>query len=133
MKYVAMYGLTALVFFGIDLVWLLTMTSRFYARYVGDLFLESPNFPVAGAFYLVYVVGVMILAALPAYRAGDVRMAILYGAILGLLAYGTYDLTNMATLRGWAWQVAVVDMIWGTVLTATVATASYYIARWLQV
>jgi uncharacterized membrane protein len=128
-----MYALTALVFFAIDLVWLLTMTPRFYQRYLGDLLLESPNLPVAGAFYLVYVVGVMILAALPAYEQGDVRTALIRGALLGLLAYGTYDLTNMATLKGWSIEVTIVDMIWGTVLTATVATASYYIARWLNV
>lgn len=133
MKYLALYGLTAVVFFAIDLVWLTTMTSRFYSKYLGDLLLDSPNLPVAGAFYLVYVVGVMILASLPAYEQGDVKVALVRGALLGLLAYGTYDLTNMATIRGWAWQVTVVDMVWGTVLTATVATASYFIARWLQV
>ncbi len=133
MKYLALYGLTAVVFFAIDLVWLTTMTSRFYSKYLGDLLLDKPNFPVAAAFYLVYVVGVMVLAALPAYEQGDVKVALVRGALLGLLAYGTYDLTNMATIRGWAWQVTVVDLVWGTVLTATVATASYYIARWLQV
>ena len=133
MKYLALYGLTAVVFFAIDLVWLTTMTSRFYSKYLGDLLLDKPNLPVAAAFYLVYVVGVMVLAALPAYEQGDVKVALVRGALLGLLAYGTYDLTNMATIRGWAWQVTVVDLVWGTVLTATVATASYFIARWLQV
>lgn len=133
LKYAELYGLTAVVFFAIDLVWLSTATPRIYKPYIGDLLLDKPNMPVAAAFYLLYVVGVLFLATLPGYDKGSISDAFLRGAVLGLLAYGTYDLTNLATLKGWAWQVSVIDMIWGTLLTGTVAAIGYLFARWLQV
>jgi len=133
LKYAELYGLTAIVFFAFDFVWLSTATSRIYKPYVGDLLLDKPNMPVAAAFYLLYVVGVLFLATLPGYDKGSISDAFLRGAVLGLLAYGTYDLTNLATLKGWAWQVSVIDMVWGTLLTGTVAAIGYLFARWLQV
>jgi len=133
LKYAELYGLTAIVFFAFDFIWLSTDTSRIYKPYVGDQLLDKPNMPVAAAFYLLYVVGVLFLASLPGYDKGSIGDAFLRGAILGLLAYGTYDLTNLATLKGWAWQVSVIDMIWGTLLTGTVAAVGYLFARWLQV
>lgn len=132
-KYLELYGLTAIVFFAIDFVWLSIATSRIYAPYIGDLLLERPNLPVAAAFYLLYVVGVLYLASLPGYDSGSISQAAIRGAVLGLLAYGTYDLTNLSTLKGWAWQVSAIDMVWGTVLTGTVAAAGFVIAKWLQV
>lgn len=133
LKYAELYGLTALVFFAFDFVWLSTATSRIYKPYVGDLLLDKPNMPVAAAFYLLYVVGVLFLATLPGYDNASISDAFVRGAVLGLLAYGTYDLTNLATLKGWAWQVSVIDMVWGTLLTGTVAAIGYLFARWLQV
>jgi uncharacterized membrane protein len=84
------------------------------------------------AFYLLYVVGVLALAVVPGLRAEALSDALWRGALFGFLAYGTYDLTNLATLRGWAWQVSVVDMIWGAVLTSLVTLAGYYAGVWLQ-
>jgi len=133
LKYVELYGLTALVFFAIDFVWLSVATSRIYRPFIGDLLLDKPNLPVAAAFYLLYVVGVLVLASLPGYEKSSLGDAVMRGAIFGLLAYGTYDLTNLSTLKGWAWQVSVIDMVWGTVLTGTVAAVGYLFARWLQV
>jgi len=103
------------------------------ARQAPEACSDKPNMPVAAAFYLLYVVGVLFLATLPGYDKGSISDAFLRGAVLGLLAYGTYDLTNLATLKGWAWQVSVIDMVWGTLLTGTVAAVGYLIARWLQV
>jgi len=133
LKYLGLYGLTTAVFFAIDFVWLSTATERIYKPYVGDLLLEKPNLPVAAAFYLIYVVGVLVLASLPGYEKGSIAIAISRGAIFGLLAYATYDLTNLATLKGWAWQVSVIDMIWGATLTGTVAAVGYLFARWLKI
>lgn len=132
LKYVELYGLTTAVFFAIDFVWLTFATDRLYRPYIGDLLLTKPNLPVAGAFYLLYVVGVLVLASLPGYDKGSAGEAIMRGAIFGFLAYGTYDLTNLSTLKGWAWQVSVIDMVWGAVLTGSVAAVGYFIARWLQ-
>ena len=133
LKYAGLYGLTAIVFFAMDFVWLSVATGRVYRPYIGDLLLDKPNMPVAAAFYLLYVIGVLLLASLPGYEKGLVGDAILRGAVFGLLAYGTYDLTNLSTLKGWAWQVSAIDMVWGTVLTGTVAAVGFYIARWLEV
>ncbi|MDH4139491.1 MAG: DUF2177 family protein [Coriobacteriia bacterium] len=132
-KLVELYLISTVTFFAIDFVWLSTMTSRFYQTHLDDLLLEKPNLPIAAAFYLLYVIGVLVLAALPAHEKGQVAVAIWRGAVFGLLAYGTYDLTNLSTLKGWSWQVSVVDMIWGAVITGTVATVAYYAARWLDV
>ena len=132
-KYLGLYGLTTAVFFAMDFVWLSTATDRIYKPYVGNLLLEKPNVPVAAAFYLMYVVGVLVLASLPGYEKGSLIVAVTRGALFGLLAYATYDLTNLATLKGWAWQVSVIDMIWGATLTGTVSVAGYLFARWLKI
>lgn len=132
-KIVQLYLLTAVVFFAIDLVWLSLVANTFYQAQIGPL-LKSPfNLPVAAGFYLFYVVGVLALAVLPGVEKGALIEVLWRGALLGAVAYGTYDLTNLATLKGYTWQVAAVDIVWGTVLTGTVAVAGYYIARWLNI
>jgi len=67
----------------------------------------------------------------PALNSGNVWEVVWRTALFGALAYGTYDLTNLATIKGWAWQIAVIDIIWGTALNSAVGTASYYIGVWL--
>ncbi len=130
-KLVYLYLITIVVFFAFDFVWLSTATSRIYKPYLGDLLAEKPNLPVAAAFYLFYVVGILALAVVPALNNGDVWGAVWRAALFGALAYGTYDLTNLATIRGWAWQVSVIDIIWGTTLNSVVAAISYYAGTWL--
>ena len=92
------------------------MTSRFYRPAMGELLADKPRLGVAVAFYLLYVAGLLVLAVIPAVERGSLPRAAMLGAIAGLLAYGTYDLTNHATLRGWPWQITLVDMVWGTLL-----------------
>jgi len=130
-KLAALYGITAVVFFTLDFVWLATATSRVYQPYLGDLLSPKPNLVVAGVFYLFYVVGLVALAIVPGLKEGALIGAVWRGALFGLLAYATYDLTNLATIAGWAWQVSVIDMIWGTVLNSIVAAAGFYAGVWL--
>lgn len=130
-KLIALYGITTLVFFAIDFVWLSTATSRIYQPYLGDLLSPKPNLPVAAAFYLFYVVGILALAVIPGLKEGALIGALWRGALFGLLAYATYDLTNLATIQGWPWQVSVIDMIWGTALNTVVAAAGFFAGRWL--
>lgn len=105
----------------LDAIWLATMTSRLYRRQLPGLLLDTPSWAPAVAFYGLYAVGVVVLVVLPALDHGyPLGRAVLYGALLGLVAYGTYDLTNQATLRGWSTVVTVVDMAWGASLTAVV-------------
>jgi uncharacterized membrane protein len=128
-KSALLYGACVVAFFAIDLVWLSTMTARIYKPRLGDLLAEQPKLAVAACFYLLYVVGIVALAVVPGLREGNVIGAVWRGALFGLLAYATYDLTNLATLRGWPWEIAVVDMIWGTTLTAAVSAIGYYAGR----
>ncbi len=130
-KYLGLYALTFLVFIVVDLTWLGFVAQGFYRSNLGKLMLGTPVWPVAIAFYLLYVVGVLVLVVLPAAHAGNVWQAVLLGALLGLVAYGTYDLTNWSTLAGWPAIVSIADLAWGTVLTTIVATAGYFIAKWL--
>lgn len=130
LRYVGAYVATFAVFMLVDLVWLGFVAQGFYRSYLGKWMLETPNWPVAIGFYLLYVLGAMILVVLPAARAGNVWQALGYGALLGLVAYGTYDLTNWATLKEWPAIISVADLAWGTTLTAIVSTAGYFIVRW---
>lgn len=126
-KYLILYAACALIFFPIDFIWLSTMGKGFYQRELGGLLLERPNLVIAGLFYLAYLVGVVALVAAPA--EGDVMKALLMGAVLGFVAYGTYDLTNLSTVKGFTPAVAMVDMAWGTALTAVTAAGGVWIAR----
>ncbi len=109
----------------IDAVWLVTMSKRFYSVRIGSLMAESPRVVPAAIFYLVYILGVTILVAVPAVNDewGFLKIFLL-GALLGLVAYGTYDLTNQATLKEWPLIVTVVDLIWGSLLTGVISIIS---------
>lgn len=124
-KLVALYGITTVVFFILDFIWLSTATERIYRPYLGDLLAEQPKLAVAAGFYLLYVVGILALAVVPGLKEGALVGALWRGALFGFLAYATYDLTNLATIQGWPWQVSVIDMVWGTALNTAVAAAGY--------
>jgi uncharacterized membrane protein len=130
LKYLVAYAATAVVFFALDFIWL-TSALGFYRERLGGLLLDNPNLGYAAAFYVVYVAGIVVLAVSPALNGGTWVNAMMAGALLGLVAYGTYDMTNLATLRGWSLTVSLVDMAWGTFLTATAATGGYLATRWL--
>lgn len=125
MTYVVSYISSAIVFFGLDFVWLAYVSPAFYRSRIGDLLLAQPNFTAAGAFYLLYVAGIVYFAVIPALQGGSWTTALVSGAFLGLIAYGTYDMTNLATLKNWSVSVSVVDMLWGTFLTGFSALAAY--------
>lgn len=127
MTYLIAYVSTAVVFFALDYVWLTRVAIGFYRQNIGELLLATPNFAPAGIFYLFYVIGLVYFAVMPALTASSVVTALLNGALLGLLAYGTYDMTNLATLKGWSLSVSLVDMAWGAVLSATAAAAGYLV------
>jgi uncharacterized membrane protein len=130
-KLAALYGICTVVFFALDFTWLSIATGRIYKPYLGDLLAEQPKLGVAAVFYLAYVVGIVALAVVPGLREGSVVGALWRGALFGLLAYATYDLTNLSTIRAWPWQVSAIDMVWGTTLNSVVAVAGFYAGRWL--
>lgn len=116
----------------VDGVWLGAVARTFYRRHLGFLMAERPSWTAAVAFYLLYVLGVTVFAVLPGADAGSVAEAAWRGALFGLVAYATYDLTNAATLRSWPSIVTVVDMAWGTVLTTAVASAAAWVVLWIS-
>lgn len=132
-KLAALYGACAVVFLSIDLVWLTTMNSRFYRPRLGGLLSDRPNLSAAVVFYALNVVGIVMLAVVPGFRDGAVSGALWRGALLGLIAYATYDLTNLATLDSWPLDLTIVDLAWGTTVTGIVSVAGYYVAGWLRI
>ena len=112
------YALTLVVFGALDAVWLTQVAAPAFQAALGDTLLESPRFIAVGLFYLVYSAGVVYLAVLPGAGAAG---AAIRGAVLGLVAYGTYDLSNLATLSAYTTNLAALDMAWGTVGTAITA------------
>jgi uncharacterized membrane protein len=116
-------GLT--VFFGLDMIWLGFMASRYYKPVLGDIALQSVNLSPAIIFYLLYPAGLVFFAIEPALKAGSWRLALLQGALFGFFSYATYDLSNQATLRNWSAALSGIDIAWGTVLGAVTALLTY--------
>jgi uncharacterized membrane protein len=123
------YLMTAPVFVGIDAVWLTLAARRLYRPLMGDMLLARFNLLPALLFYIVYIGGIVVFAVSPALHSGRWTTATLHGALLGFVAYGTYDLTNQATLRGWPVVVTIADLCWGIALTAFAATIAYLLTR----
>lgn len=130
--YIKLYLATLVAFFAVDIVWLTLVARTFYRKYLGFLMAPSPNWAAAIIFYLLFIVGILVLAVLPGLEAGSLKTTLLRGALFGLVAYATYDLTNLATLKDWPLIVTIVDLIWGTVLSTVVSLAGYYAGKWLS-
>ncbi|WP_269220931.1 DUF2177 family protein [Brevundimonas vesicularis] len=131
-KYVAAYLGAGLTFAAIDFVWLTTMTNRLYKPVIGPIMADKPDMKAAVAFYLISIAGTVFLAIAPALKDGNWTRAAINGAVLGFVAYATYDLTNQATLSVWQTKLTIIDLMWGTVLTTLSATGGYFAARWAE-
>ncbi|MBX2856676.1 MAG: DUF2177 family protein [Rhodobacteraceae bacterium] len=129
MRHLIAYLTTVTAFLAIDFVWLTQVAGPFYFEQLGDLMADEVRYEIAGGFYLLYVVGIVYFCVSPALRAGSLRLAALNGALFGLIAYATYDLTNLATLRDWPAIVSMVDMVWGLALTCASASAGFILTR----
>jgi uncharacterized membrane protein len=127
--YVIVFG----VFLAIDALWLSNAARWFYRPEIGQLLREHPDFVVAFVFYAMYAAGLLYFVVTPSVAANDVGMALMRGAFFGLIAYATYDMTNLATMKGFTLRIAVIDMIWGTVLSASVSAVSVYLIRLLKI
>ena len=125
---IKLYAIALPVFFAIDMAWLGLVANKFYKSHIGFLMKSDINWVAAGLFYLLFVIGLVLFVIAPAVEKGSWTRAILYGALFGLIAYATYDLTNLATLKGWPLLVTLVDLTWGAVLAASVSVVTYFIA-----
>ncbi|MEB2653223.1 DUF2177 family protein [Pseudomonas siliginis] len=120
------YVSTLLTFLLLDGIWLGLLMAPTYRELLGSLMLDKPLLLPAAVFYCLYVIGCLVFVVLPALSW---QRAAKLGALLGLVAYGTYDLTNWATLRDWSVQVSLMDWAWGTVATAVACTVGYLVAK----
>lgn len=130
LQYIYIYLLTVPIFFLIDLLWLGLVAKNFYQEQLGYL-LGPVNWTAAVVFYLLYIIGIVVFAIQPGLAAGSVVKTIALGALFGFLAYCTYELTNYALIKDWPFTVVWVDILWGTVLTSSVAAGGFYFARLL--
>ena len=116
------------VFFVIDMAWLVLVAKKFYQGQIGFLLKPDINWFAAIIFYFLFIAGLVIFVISPAVEKHSWVHALIYGAFFGLITYATYDLTNLATLKDWPLFVTVVDLIWGTVLAASISSITYFIA-----
>lgn len=132
MNVIITYGIATVAFFAIDMVWLGLIAKNFYRNKLSHLMSDEVVWPAAIIFYLLYIAGIVYFAINPALKAGNWHLALLNGGLLGGLCYATYDLTNMATLTKWPWEIVVVDILWGIFLTATVSVVTYFASNALR-
>ena len=130
LRYSIAYVVTGAVFLGADYVWL-NRSIGFYRNSLGDLLADKPNLVAAAVLYLIYFAGIVVFTVMPAFRSDGWVSSLLLGGLLGLVAFATYDLTNLATLSRWPVIVTVVDMVWGTFVTALASLAGLVAIRTL--
>ena len=124
---ILLYLITATLFLVIDAIVLSTVMKPLFERHLGDAMRDSPLLGAAAGFYLAYVAGLLYLVSLPALRAGDPTQALIQGAVLGAMAYGTYEFTSMAVMKDWSWAMVATDTTWGAILTGGTAWAGVWL------
>jgi len=125
------YSLTLMVFLIVDLTWLGFIAKGLYKKYLGGFLTDYVNWTAAIIFYLIYVAGIFIFVINPALNKNSILHAIVMGALFGIIAYSTYDLTNLATLKAWPLTIVIIDIIWGGTLTLIVSLSGFYITKWI--
>lgn len=123
------YFLSLLIFLGIDALWLGFISKDLYSRFLGPLLKENPNYIAALIFYLLYPIGIVVLSINPGLKNDSLTVTLLNGALLGLIAYSAYDLTNLATLKGWPVQITVIDIAWGIFITGITSGLTFLILK----
>ena len=127
--FIKLFIIALTVFFAIDMVWLVLVAKKFYQEQIGFLMKPDINWFAAIIFYLLFIAGLVTFVISPAIEKHSWLHALLFGAFFGLITYATYDLTNLATLKNWPVLVTVVDLIWGTVLSASISVITYVVAN----
>jgi len=126
------YLLTLVVFLAVDMLWLGVISKNLYNKYLGDFITDKVNWTAAIIFYLIFVVGISIFTIYPSVAKDSALNALLMGALFGLFTYATYDLTNLATIKGWPLKIVFIDILWGSLLSAIVSFSGFYIVKWLK-
>ena len=129
MDFIVNYILAAIVFVVIDSLWIGIIANKFYKKQMKKLLLDKPKLGPAALFYALYIFGLVYFVLDPALRDGQWTTILANGALLGLVMYATYDLTNLATLKHWPKKVVAVDMAWGTFVTTAVAAIVFALVK----
>lgn len=122
--YIFHYLIVLAIFLVIDFAWLSTAGRTIYVSEIGSLLRDRPNYLVAFLFYALFALGLLVFVIEPAVLAGLSKQVLVMGGFFGLVAYATYDLTNLATLKGFTTKIALIDMLWGSALSAGVTALS---------
>lgn len=120
---ILLYIVTAVIFLGLDFLGIRYIVRPVFERHVGDLLASPLRMGPAAVFYLFYVAGLLWLVSVAAMRDSAPLQALVGGLVLGAVAYGTYEFTNLATLADWSWEQVITDGLWGTALTGFSAWA----------
>ncbi len=115
------------IFLAVDMLWLGLVAKNFYDRHLGHLLREGVNWPPAIIFYILFVIALVVFVIVPSLEKNSWTHALLYGAFFGFIAYATYDLTNLATLKSWPLVVTIVDIMWGAFLGGSVCVLTYFV------
>jgi len=129
MNLILTYVSVATAFVAIDMIWLRTMAEKLYRPVLGDILRTAPNLYAAVLFYLLYPLGLLGFAVLPAHHEGSALRALTSGMMFGFFTYATYDLTNQATLRNWSTSLTVADICWGSFLAGLSAWLGYLVVQ----
>lgn len=119
------FGACLLTFVVLDTAWLLLVGIGQFQALIGPIMKPEPNLLAAAAFYVIYAVGLLLLVIRPAVQQRSIGLAAANGAVLGLTSYATFDLTNLAVIKGWTLGLALLDMTWGTTLSSVAAVAGF--------
>lgn len=126
--FLKLFGIAFLSLIGIDSLWLAKIAPALYKKHIGHLMAENPNLIAAGLFYVIYIAGAVYFVIYPAYINKSVLQALTRGALFGLVAYSTFDLTSQAVFKNWPTTITVIDLLWGTFLTSSICAITTLIA-----
>ncbi|TAK98124.1 MAG: DUF2177 family protein [Rhodospirillaceae bacterium] len=129
LRYLTAYVCTTTIHFTVDMIWIGYLARDIYRAGMGPIMRDPINIPVAVLFYVIYAIGLVLFAVGPALNSGAWRTALVWGALFGFFTYATYDLTNLATLQQFPATMAMIDLAWGTILSACSATGGFFVAR----
>lgn len=125
------YAITFVIFFIIDIIWLALVAKNFYNLQIGFLMKSSVNWTAAICFYLLFIAALVFFIINPALAKNSMNYALFAGAFFGLITYATYDLTNLATLKDWPLKLTIIDLVWGTSLSALTSTISFTVIKYI--
>lgn len=128
LTFIKIYAIAFASLLGLDSLWLTKIAPSLYKKNIGHLMAEKPNLVAAGLFYIIYIAGAVYFVIYPAYTDKSVLTAFYRGAILGLVSYATFDLTSQAVFKNWPTRITVIDLAWGTILTASVCALATFIS-----